>query len=230
MLQDRHTLLVRYEDPETACIDCEKCVRVCEMGIDIRKGPFQIECVHCGDCVDACEDVLRRVGHLGLIHYTWGEASVAEKPRESWLHRIGLRDAKRWVILLIMLFYLIGLATALSLRRPVLVYLASDRSTLYSVQPDGRVVNRVRVKLANRSPHATTVRLWVEGLPGGELALPNNPVSLAVGEVLEQTVDLRAFPWEVAQEVNQIRVLAQAQGDRKPEVTELTFLMPPPRK
>ncbi|MBK8793218.1 MAG: 4Fe-4S binding protein [Holophaga sp.] len=230
MLQDRHTLLVNYEDPDKACIECGKCVRVCEMGIDIRKGPYQIECVHCGDCVDACEDVLRRLGHPGLIQYAWGEAPAGTKVREPWLHRIGLRDAKRWVILLIMLFYLVGLGIALSLRRPVLVYIASDRSTLYTVQADGKVVNRVRIKLANRSPRATTVRLWVDGLPGAELALPANPVPLALGEVLEQTVDLRAMPWADAQDVTQIRILAQAQGDRAPDATELTFLMPLPRK
>lgn len=230
MLQDKHTLLVKYEDPDQACIACGKCVRVCEMGIDIRKGPYQIECVHCGDCVDACEDVLRRVGHPGLIQYAWGDNPADPQRREPWLHRIGLRDPKRWVVLLIALFYLIGLGLALSLRRPVLVYIASDRSSLYSVLPDGRVVNRVRVKVANRSPRPTTVKLWVEGLPGGELALPVNPIPLAVGEVREQTVDLRVLPWSGAQDVTQIRVLSQAEGDRSADTTELTFLLPPPRK
>jgi polyferredoxin len=69
VLQDK-ALLVLYSDGtggQKACIECGKCVRVCEMGIDIRNSPYQIECVHCGECIDACEDVLRRIGRPGLI-------------------------------------------------------------------------------------------------------------------------------------------------------------------
>ncbi|MCE1227881.1 MAG: 4Fe-4S binding protein [Firmicutes bacterium] len=228
MLQDKETLLVSYQDPTQACIDCKKCVRVCEMGIDIRNGAYQIECVHCGDCIDACEDVLRRLGHPGLIQYAWGEKAhnVQGEKKESWLRRIGLRDGKRFVILLVLLFYAIGLGTALSLRHPVLAYIASDRTTLYTVEPDGFVVNKVRLKLANRSSKPTSVRFWVEGLPGGQLALPANPVSLQAGQVFEQTVDLKVKPWPEAQDVVQIRMWAQAEG-ASPEATDLTFLMPP---
>ena len=73
MLGDRHTLLVHYRDETHQCIECKKCVRVCPMGIDIRKSPFQIECVHCADCIDACDEILGKLGKPGLIHYVWGE-------------------------------------------------------------------------------------------------------------------------------------------------------------
>lgn len=52
MFSDKQTLLIVYRDgvdKEKACIECKKCVRVCHMGIDIRKSPFQIECIHCGE-------------------------------------------------------------------------------------------------------------------------------------------------------------------------------------
>jgi cytochrome c oxidase accessory protein FixG len=35
------------------CIACEKCVKICPTGIDIRKG-MQIECIGCFGCIDAC--------------------------------------------------------------------------------------------------------------------------------------------------------------------------------
>lgn len=229
MLQDGHTLLVNYADPEDACIQCGKCVRVCEMGIDIRQGPYQIECVHCGDCIDACEDVLRRLGHPGLIQYTYGE-KAARASRGSLLRRLGFRDAKRVVIALILVVYAVALGMALALRRPVLVYVASDRTTLYDLLPDGRVSNRVRIKLANRSSKATEVRLWVEGLAGAELELPGNPIALTAGASLEQTVPLIAPRRFDEDTVIQIRMLAQAQGERNPEITELTFIMPPKGK
>ena len=38
------------------CIDCNQCVAVCPMGIDIRDG-LQLECITCALCIDACNDV-----------------------------------------------------------------------------------------------------------------------------------------------------------------------------
>ena len=95
MLADKHTLLVRYDDPQKVCIECKKCVRVCHMGIDIRKSPFQIECVHCGECIDACDEILARLKKPGLIHYAWGEQGEAlGAGNRPWWYRLGLRDGK----------------------------------------------------------------------------------------------------------------------------------------
>ena len=228
MLQDQHTLLVSYQDGQDEardCIDCKKCVRVCEMGIDIRDSPFQIECVHCGDCIDACEDILRKVGKPGLIHYTWGERPKTAA-REAWYMRWGFRDAKRVAILVILAFYLGGLGLALSLRRPVLVEINPDRSVMFKVLPDGRIANLIRLKLANRTGRIAQVRLTVEGLAGAELALPGNPVVLKPGETFERTVELRAPFGQDGQDVHHIRILAKADGARSADAEEMTFIMP----
>ncbi len=237
MLQDKHTLLVSYQDgpyegrgEAKDCIECKKCVRVCEMGIDIRDSPYQIECVHCGDCIDACEDVLRKLGKPGLIHYTWGEIPKAANAQEPWYRRWGFRDAKRVVILLILAFYLTGLGLALSLRRPVLVEINPDRSIMFKVLDDGRIANLIRLKLANRTGLATQVHLWVEGLAGADLALPANPIVLQPGETFERTVELRAPFAPDGQDVHHIRILAQANGARKADAEELTFITPLKRK
>ena len=227
MLQDRNTLLVVYQDPDKACIECKKCVTVCEMGIDIRESPYQIECVHCGDCIDACEDVLRRVGHPGLIHYAYGEHAVAAGPaKESWMKRLGFRDGKRVAIMLVLLFYVSGLGVALSMRKPVLVQVAPDRSTLFSVGADGRIANRIRIKLANRSPKPVSVRLWTEGLPGAVLDLPENPVQLSPGAVFDRTVDLWAAPWPGSQDVNPLKILSLPSTQSTPDAEALNFIMP----
>ena len=228
MLQDQHTLLVSYQDGKDEardCIDCKKCVRVCEMEIDIRDSPFQIECVHCGDCIDACEDILRKVGKPGLIHYTWGERPKTAA-REAWYMRWGFRDAKRVAILVILAFYLGGLALALSLRRPVLVEINPDRSVMFKVLEDGRIANLIRLKLANRTGRIAQVHLTVEGLAGAELALPGNPVVLKPGETFERTVELRAPFVQDGQDVHHIRILAKADGARSADAEEMTFIMP----
>ena len=164
------------------------------MGIDIRESPHQIECVHCGDCIDACEDVLRRIGRPGLIDYAWGKQPKDPARREPLLRRLGFRDAKRVAIVLVLLFYFCGLVVALSMRQPVLVRVAPDRTNLYQVLGDGRVVNRMRIRLANRGNAPASVTFSIEGLPGADLALPRNPLVLAPGESLEQTYRLACPP------------------------------------
>ncbi len=228
-LQDKQSLLVMYQDETNACIDCKKCVRVCEMGIDIRNGPFQIECVHCGDCIDACDEVLGKLGHPGLIHYSWGGAKAAAAP-EPWYRRWGFRDAKRLVILLVMICYLSALVLTLALRKPVLMTLTPDRTVLFQVMPDGRVANKVLMSLANRSPRAVDIKVWVEGLPGATLSLEKNPLTLGPGESVERTFDILAAPWDGAQEMNPIRVVIQSSDRNASDVAEFNFFMPPKRK
>ncbi|MDZ7826540.1 MAG: cytochrome c oxidase accessory protein CcoG [Gammaproteobacteria bacterium] len=64
----------RKADPQELglgdCIDCELCVQVCPVGIDIRDG-LQYECISCAHCIDACDGVMERMGYApGLISYT----------------------------------------------------------------------------------------------------------------------------------------------------------------
>jgi len=51
------------------CIDCNQCVHVCPMGIDIRNGT-QLECTNCTACIDECDSIMESVNlPKGLIRY-----------------------------------------------------------------------------------------------------------------------------------------------------------------
>lgn len=230
MMVDKNTLLVLYRDEKKECIECKKCVRVCEMEIDIRDSPYQIECIHCGECIDACADVLRRLGKQTLIHYAWGEKGELMGNRaEPWYMRLGFRDAKRFVILAVLLFYATGLITALSLRRPVLVAIIPDRGTLFRKLDDGQVANKFRLKLANRSSNPVAVDLRAEGLPAARLLL-ETPVRLAPGESVERTFEIIATPWPGSTDVNPFRIVAQSSNEKAPEVFANNFLLPAARQ
>ncbi|TIR63294.1 MAG: cytochrome c oxidase accessory protein CcoG, partial [Mesorhizobium sp.] len=55
--------------PVGDCVDCNACVAVCPMGIDIRDGQ-QLECITCALCLDACDGVMDKLGReRGLISY-----------------------------------------------------------------------------------------------------------------------------------------------------------------
>jgi cytochrome c oxidase accessory protein FixG len=60
-LLDRHSLAIAYDARRDAdCVHCEACVRVCPVGIDIRRG-LQAACTSCGECVDACAAIMGRL-------------------------------------------------------------------------------------------------------------------------------------------------------------------------
>jgi len=211
MLGDRHTLLVHYRDPEHACIECKKCVRVCPMGIDIRQSPFQIECIHCAECIDACDEILARLKKPGLIHYVWGEhGPVAAGHRQPW-------DAKRVIVLLVLLFYAGGLTFALATRHPLLVRISPDREKLYRIGADGRIYNRFRYSLANRGSSPAAVAFSARDLPGAQISAP--AVSLASGQSARGEFDISIPPGHTA-------LVTHFTIDAGGESVPMTFLAP----
>lgn len=226
MLSDRNSLLVVYNDPQHKCIECKKCIRVCEMGIDIRTSPYQIECIHCGECVDACTDIMARLKKDTLIHYQWGESAPTGK--ETWFQKLGFRDAKRVVILFVLLFYAAGLATALSMRHNVLVQIRPERSQkLYQLGEDGEVRNIFKVRVANRGSEPATVALSLQDLPGARLSA--NSIPLAAGEQVDREVEISWRPSGPG-EVKHFRITAFSTPDKSREEIDMTFLSPPKGK
>ena len=61
------------------CIDCNACVVVCPMGIDIRDGN-QLECITCALCIDACNDIMAKVGPAAGADLLY-DAARLQRPR-----------------------------------------------------------------------------------------------------------------------------------------------------
>jgi cytochrome c oxidase accessory protein FixG len=226
MLGDKNTLLVHYRDARQQCIECKKCVRICHMGIDIRKSPFQIECIHCGECIDACNEVLARLGKPGLIQLAWGEKGEAVGAQEAWYRKIGIRDAKRAVVLAVILCYAAGLSVALSMRKPVFVRVAADRSVLFTRDASGATLNRFRIIVGNRSQREARVQLDLRGLNQAQI-VGSPTIALAPGETREQSLAV-AVPAGVQTPDYvthfQIRAVTQPGGDV--HSIDTTFIMP----
>jgi len=226
MLTDGHTLLVHYRDDSHQCIECMKCARVCHMGIDIRNSPYQIECVGCGECIEACNVILARLGKPGLIHYVWGEEGERLGTGErTWYQKIGIRDAKRVVVLLVLLFYAAGLFTALSMRHNVLVQLAPVRATLYRQDKDGTVYNKFHLKAANRSRQQQTVVLEINGLPGARFTSFENAVVVNAGDTVDRDFEIAAAPEAgLAPGVNHFSLFSRVGSER--DSFDETFITP----
>jgi len=221
LLGDHHTLLVQYRDATHQCIECKKCVRVCPMGIDIRESPFQIECIHCADCIDACGEIMARLKNPNLIHYAWGEKGQLLSER-----RAVPRDAKRIVVMLVLLFYAAGLFTALAMRQSMLVRISPVRAKLYRVGDDGRIYNRFRYQIDNRGAKLGAVVFSIQQLPGASLALEPNPVRLRPGQSTEGEFEISRPAGKKGDLVTHFTIVTATVPTQESSSFPMTFLAP----
>jgi cytochrome c oxidase accessory protein FixG len=68
-LFDRNTLVIAFDvNRKEGCMGCDKCVHVCPVRMDIKKG-LRRECVACAECIDACISMTRPRGISPFIGY-----------------------------------------------------------------------------------------------------------------------------------------------------------------
>lgn len=165
-MMDEDTLTVAYRDwrgeprgkhqktspvPLGDCIDCNACVNVCPMGIDIREGQ-QLACITCALCIDACDDVMDRIGKpRGLIDYMALTDESAERGGAQasgiWKHVLRPRT-----IMYTVLWSLvgIGLVFALFIRADIEMTVAPIRNPVFVTMSDGSIRNTYDVRLRNK--------------------------------------------------------------------------------
>ena len=145
------------------CIDCDACVRVCPMGIDIRDG-LQIDCIGCALCIDACDEIMDKVDlKRGLIAFDT-ENNMMNKRRgdnSGDIKVINTRSKSLGALILV----IVSLFIFSTLGRSTLDLTASiNRSPLYVLLKDGSIRNRYTLKVENRLNTKRTVSITLIGL------------------------------------------------------------------
>jgi cytochrome c oxidase accessory protein FixG len=225
LFTDSKTQIVRYQTERgEECIECRACVRDCMMGIDIRTSPYQTECIHCGDCVDSCAAILGRLKTPlpTLISFSWGEKN---QPSSAWYQKLGFVDAKRWTILGLTAVYAVVLVVVIQIRQPLALSASGDRSTLYHLTADGKILNEYTMKISNRSMDDGQFRV-VCGC-GCEIRMADNPLSLKSREVKNLKMSIVCSGEKFHPGPNRIELTAVNVND--PGVTaktESVFFMP----
>lgn len=196
---DRDTLIVSY-DPERGeargprkkeddykamglgdCVDCQVCVQVCPVGIDIRDG-LQYECINCALCIDGCNEIMDKMGYeRGLIRYT------TENRLE---HKQGQKFRPKLIGYGAVLFIMVAIfvATIVS-RNEIELDINRDRSTLYGTTINGEIENSYALKVLNKTQNTQRYLISVTGIEGLRLE-GTTQLELAPGELAE--ISLRA--------------------------------------
>jgi cytochrome c oxidase accessory protein FixG len=171
---DKDTLIIAYDEARGEprgkhkagdswegkghCIDCDSCVVVCPMGIDIRAG-LQMECIACGLCVDACDNVMEKIGlPKGLIRYDTESKTKFNllRPRTFWYGGI---------IALVGCLMLYSLLT----RSPLEMNVIHDRNPLFVKLSDGRSRNGYNITIINKHHEDKNYALTVQGIENAEI-------------------------------------------------------------
>ncbi len=154
------------------CIDCNACVNVCPMGIDIRDGQ-QMACITCALCIDACDDVMGKIGkERGLIDYLALTDETLERegkpPKPVFKHILRPRT-----ILYASLWSLIGalLVFGLFIRAEIDVTVAPIRNPQFVTLSDGSVRNAYDIRLRNKHGDDRPFRISVVGDPALRISL-----------------------------------------------------------
>jgi cytochrome c oxidase accessory protein FixG len=176
------------------CVDCNACVVVCPMGIDIRNGQ-QMECITCALCIDACDGVMNKLDRPeGLISYStlrdYNHNMAIASPTPGVIDPKRVRDEASgfvsgikhfdWRIFfrLRTLIYMgawsligVGLLTLLLSRDRLELNVQHDRNPVAIKLSDGSVRNGYTVKILNMIPEPRTIELAIDGFSGAEMTI-----------------------------------------------------------
>ena len=138
------------------CIDCNLCVQVCPVGIDIRDG-LQYECINCGLCADACDMTMKQFNTpTGLIAF---KQEVV--PKTNWSRHLVYGS----IVGVILLAIYIWANTWQSFE----VNIIRDRQDLYSINQNGHVENHYIFKIRNKTLSANQYEISVNGFEGATI-------------------------------------------------------------
>ncbi|GAB5458237.1 MAG: cytochrome c oxidase accessory protein CcoG [Henriciella sp.] len=145
------------------CIDCDQCVQVCPVGIDIRNGS-QLECIHCALCIDACDQMMAKIGRpTGLIAYDT-DIAVAARAENKPTPKFNLLRTRTvlYALLIAVISALMvwGLATKATIEANVL----KDRSPPFVQLSNGDIQNGYTLKLVNKLSQPRTMLVSITGI------------------------------------------------------------------
>lgn len=227
---DKNTLLVAYDkvrgenrgrrkrkqDPKELglgdCVDCNLCVEVCPVGIDIRNG-LQYECINCGACADACDQTMTQFNYpKGLISYTSENAMLGKKAKLLRPKIVGYGFLSIIVVIL--------MAYTVHIRVPIEFSVLRDRGALYKVDFKDNVTNAYLLKITNKSQQD---RYYDIDIDKDNVALNiEDSILIKAGEIVSVPVHLTMAPEDIKARVTEVTFEVSDKKEPDVHVTKLT--------
>lgn len=162
------------------CVDCNRCVNVCPVKIDIRVG-FQMECISCAKCIDACNEVMHKTHRKPhLIRFETAD----QKPASLKRFRLGL-------YLLLIILFSGGFIWSLSHRSELNFEFSRAHTSPFSSRLDqgNKIIqNQLQLHIKNQTIQEVTVTL---DLSESDKLKGYRIMSLASNVVLQPEQDLK---------------------------------------
>ena len=233
---DKDTLIVSYDaargenrgarkrgiDPKTEnlgdCIDCDLCVQVCPVGIDIRDG-LQYECITCAACIDACDSVMDKMGYeRGLVRYTTehslnGESTNIIRPR-----LVGYGVA---LMIMLALF-----SYSVTSRTPIELDIIRGRGELFKQVDDNLIENTYSISVLNMDQTEHQYRISVSGIDGLQM-INQQDFTIAATDNFEFVFKLQADQANLLDDANSIEITITSIDQPDMSVTEQTTFFGP---
>ena len=225
---DKNTLLIAYDkvrgenrgrrkrkdNPKELglgdCVDCNLCVEVCPVGIDIRNG-LQYECINCGACADACDQTMTQFNYAkGLISYTSENALLGKKAKLLRPKIIGYG--------ILSILAMIFMVYTIQVRVPIEFSVLRDRGTLFQVDFHDNVTNSYLLKVTNKSQLDRHFNVSV--LNSNVSLSADENILIKAGEIASVPVHLTMTPDEIKERVSEVSL--QVSVSDMPDVKAVT--------
>ncbi|MBA6341441.1 cytochrome c oxidase accessory protein CcoG [Colwellia sp. MB02u-10] len=188
------------------CVDCNLCVEVCPVGIDIRNG-LQYECINCGACIDACDQTMSKFNYAkGLISYTSENALQGKKVKLLRPKIIGYA-----VMSLLAMAFMIF---TIQVRVPIEFSILRDRGTLFQLDFQGKVTNSYLLKITNKSKIDRQFEITV--LEKVLSLSVDGKVMIKAGEIASVPVHLTMTPENISQKITVVTLAVAV--DNMPDI------------
>jgi cytochrome c oxidase accessory protein FixG len=204
------------------CVDCNQCVAVCPIGIDIRQGP-NIACINCGLCVDACDGVMAKLGRSrGLIAYeSWTNIERGRKgePLHKWTLRPKAIGLAAFCVVLAG-----GMSYVFATRSTTSLSIEHDRNPRFVLLSNGDVRNAYDVKIVNHGGTARAFGLRVEGIGDSRLDILGASAEGTITVAPDDSQKIRVTLTSAASDDARIRFVASDDAGRAVTAAEHFFV------
>ncbi len=202
------------------CVACNKCVRVCPTGIDIRKG-LQVECIECLECVDACDSVMGSMNKESLI--SWNSDSQINLKKKTNIIRA------KSIAYFMVITAIIGLLTINSQNKENFQLNINRTSQLYSIKETS--IQNAYIFLFHNTSNKTKEYYFKTSNPDIKINRPRKPFKIKAKSKLKEIVALEMDNTLIKNEKTlKINIIAYETNNKESEVIRKTIFILPEAK